>query len=73
MRKYSIFYRDGGKYYQIYQQNEKFWLGGSRVQWLLFHTKAEAERVAKVVRKQKSPLFERGTIEVHLAKLQVWD
>ncbi len=70
MKKYSIFYVEGKNFYPVYEGYEKFWLGGSRVSWLLFHTKAEAERVARQVRKQKSPFFERGTIIVSLARLQ---
>ena len=73
MKKYSIFYKEGGKYYPIYLGNGKYWLGGSRMEWLVFYKKAEAEAVAKQVRKQNSPFFEKGTIEVHLARLQPWD
>jgi hypothetical protein len=72
MKKYSIFYKENYKYYPVYIQGEKFWLGGSRLEWLMFKKKSEAEAVAKRVRKQKSPFFEKGTIEVHLAKLQPW-
>ena len=73
MKKYSIFYTENSKNYPIYVQNEKYWLGGSRCEWLVFYTKPEAERVANKVRKQKSPSFEKGTISVHLAKLTIAD
>lgn len=70
MKKYSIFYKENGNYYPVYESKGKFYLGGARVSWLLFSNKAEAERVAKLVRKQKLPFFEKGTIKVYLAKLQ---
>lgn len=73
MKKYSIFYKENNKEYPVYVQNDKYWLGGSRCEWLLFHTRVEAERVAKSVRNQKSPFFEKGTIFVHLAKLTIRD
>lgn len=69
MKKFSIFYKENDKYYPVYVSNNKYWLGGSRCEWLLFYTKAEGERVAKQVRKQKSPFFEKGTIGVYSAKL----
>lgn len=69
MKKYSIFYIENDKCYPIYTQNGKYWLGGSRCEWLLFYTRAEAEKVARQIVKQKSPIFERGTVEVHLVKL----
>ena len=73
MKKYGIFYKENNKEYSICFQNGKYWLGGSRCEWLLFYKKAEAERVAKDVRNQKSPFFEKGTIRVHLAKLTIND
>lgn len=69
MKKYSIFYKENNKYYPIYVQNGKYWLGGSRCEWLLFYKKVEAEAVAKQIRKQTNPFFEKGTIDVYLAKL----
>ena len=73
MKKYSIFYKENNRAYPVYVQNGKYWLGGSRCEWLLFYNKIEAERVAKDVRKQKSPFFARGIISVHLAKLTIND
>jgi len=72
MKKYTIFYRENETYYPVYRGNQKYWLGGSRMEWLLFNTKAEAEREAKKVKKQKSPFFEKGTIVVSMCKLQPW-
>lgn len=69
MKRYSIFYKEKNEYCPVYIQNGKYWLGGSRCEWLLFYTKAEAEKVAKSVRQQKLPFFERGTICVWLVKL----
>jgi hypothetical protein len=70
MRKYSIFYIEGGKYYQVYQSGGVFYLGGSKCEWLLFSTKAEAKRVAKRVIKQKSPFFDKGQIVIKLVRLK---
>ena len=69
MKKYSIFYKENGREYPMYISDGKYWLGGSRCEWLLFYTKVEAERVAKKIRKQESPFFEKGTIKVSLAIL----
>ena len=73
MKKYGIFYKENNKEYSIGFQNGKYWLGGSRCEWLLFYTRIEAERVAKDVMKQKSPFFEKGAIRVHRARLAVAD
>ncbi len=70
MKKYTIFYHENGNYYQIYVQNGKYWLGGSRVEWLLFYKKAEAERVLKDIEKQNSPHFEKGSLKVERCWLQ---
>ena len=71
MKKYSIFYREDGVDYPIYSQGGKYWLGGSRCEWLLFYTKVEADRVAKDIRNQKYSHFEKGSINVHLATLSI--
>lgn len=64
MRKYTIFLEENGHYYPIYKQNNIYWLGGSRVEWLLFRTITEAKRELKQVKKQKSPYFEKGNITI---------
>ena len=71
MKKYTIFYKEGDRNYPVYIQNDKYWLGGSRADWLLCMTKAEAQRHAKKASKQKSPFFEKGTIFVSSCKLEI--
>jgi hypothetical protein len=74
MKQYTIFYRAGGNFYPIYKSKDTgiYWLGGSRMQWILFRTKSEATREAKLIKKQSRPFFEKGTIQVSLCRLQPW-
>ena len=72
-RYHSIFYKGDERYYPVYEDdNGKFWLGGSGCHWIIFGTKAEAEQIAKKIRKQKLPFFEKGTIIVNRARLEVF-
>ena len=70
MNKYTIFLEENNKFYPVYKQGEHYWLGGSRVEWLLFKTIADAKREFKKVIKQKSPYFEKGNIVIRRCKLQ---
>ncbi len=47
------------------RQKDKFWLGGSKVGCLLFRTRAEAEEVVKMVRKDSFFKKNKGRVRVH--------
>lgn len=70
MKFYSIFLIKGSNNYPIGRYKDEYYLGGVRVEPLLFYRKADAERKAREIRtKMKDHLmYEDGKIEVRQAK-----
>jgi hypothetical protein len=76
MKKYTIFYKSYGSDLSqpVYVDCKGiYWLGGGRVDWILTSTKAEAEAIARKVRKQRTPTnYDDGKVFVEMAKLRPW-
>ena len=64
MRQYSIFYLENGHLYPIFQKGTDFWLGGNRLDNLLFYNRTMAEKTAKTIRLQNPNWSTKGTVKV---------
>ena len=75
MKRYTVFFKSSGSEITqavLVSDEGQFFLGGTRCKWILTKTKVEAEKIARDVRKQKSPYFSDGDVFVEQAKLQPW-
>jgi hypothetical protein len=66
MKKYSIFFEEDNNYYPVLFADNKYWLGGSKCEYLLFSNKMAAETTLNKIRKQDKLFFNKGTLAVHL-------
>lgn len=66
---YSIFYQENRRYYPVLSQNRKYWLGGTRTEYLIFKTKAEAQKELRKIKKQNLPFSLDGVFEIKRVKL----
>lgn len=64
MKQYSIFLIENGHEYPLYEKDGKYWLGGNKLNNLLFTSKSKAEEVARKIRATKHPAYNFGKIVV---------